>query len=721
MCPSPTLPASSDSPPASAVRIELDRILASETFRRTERLSAFLRFIVERTLAGEGGSLKEQIIAVELYGKESDFSTAADPIVRVDARRLRDHLREYYAAQPGAAVVISLPKGSYTPSFSARVETRNAGAGAVPPAVRPRWWRGAAIAVVLATSIVVLIIAIRFDRPRDAQRLLTVTSLPGAEEDPSISPDGNFVAYSWTPHAESLDSDIWIKAVDGDATTQLTNTPNVMEKWPAWSPDGRSIAFTRSSPGGARVVVMSALGGMEQTLGVGIRPHWTPDGMSLVFTSPTPHGGVGLVRHVLKTGEETFLTSAPKGFRDADGQVSPDGGTVLFWRTGESRTAVFLKSFASEDATRITEWYSGPLGSVAFMPGGREILYPQPEVSGRWLVRMKIGDAQAVRVEGLPRESVGASVSGPRANGAYRLAVSSGSPNVGLRLVELRAPLRDGVMADSPFCEATRIDMPGRFSRDGSQLAFTSDRGGSFQVWVARRDGSGLRSLTRLDNAFVNVGSWSPDGRSIAFDATLGGNTDIYVVQVESGVVKKLTSAPASEIDPEWSVDGRWIYFSSNQSGQPAIWRIPSIGGEASQVTSEPGFEPRQSPDGRTIYFVDQRRDYAPGPPATLRAVSVEGGPSVVIPAPVVAGAWDVTEAGILFIQVRAGPASPEPDHLSLYDFGARQVLQLGQLAVRVTPAGSSRYLSASPDGRWAVVSHLIRWERDILVLENFR
>ena len=84
-----------DHPPAAEVRAELDRILASDIFTRSERLSAYLRFIVERTLAGEGDTLKEQVLAIGLYGKTADFNTAADPIVRVDARRLRDRLREY--------------------------------------------------------------------------------------------------------------------------------------------------------------------------------------------------------------------------------------------------------------------------------------------------------------------------------------------------------------------------------------------------------------------------------------------------------------------------------------------------------------------------------------------------------------------------------------------------------------------------------------------------
>jgi hypothetical protein len=115
-------PASTSADPsAPLVRAELEAILSSELFTRSDRLSAFLRFIVEETLAGRGASLKEPVIAMALYGKGADYNTALDPIVRVDARRLRDKLREYYAAAPREPLVISVPKGSYTPLFEANV------------------------------------------------------------------------------------------------------------------------------------------------------------------------------------------------------------------------------------------------------------------------------------------------------------------------------------------------------------------------------------------------------------------------------------------------------------------------------------------------------------------------------------------------------------------------------------------------------------------------
>jgi hypothetical protein len=100
------------------VRAQLDRLLASELFARSDRLSRFLAYVVNQTLDGHGDTLKEQVIAGAVYGESAEFSGAADPIIRVDARRLRDKLREYYVSAPHEPVLISVPKGSYTPASS---------------------------------------------------------------------------------------------------------------------------------------------------------------------------------------------------------------------------------------------------------------------------------------------------------------------------------------------------------------------------------------------------------------------------------------------------------------------------------------------------------------------------------------------------------------------------------------------------------------------------
>src|SRR5688500_10940280 len=101
------------------IRSQLDRILGHEIFSRSERLSRFLRYVVEESLSGRGAELKESVLAAELYDKKTDADGGDDSTVRVDARRLRDKLREYYSECSATQdpVVITLPKGRYTPVF----------------------------------------------------------------------------------------------------------------------------------------------------------------------------------------------------------------------------------------------------------------------------------------------------------------------------------------------------------------------------------------------------------------------------------------------------------------------------------------------------------------------------------------------------------------------------------------------------------------------------
>ncbi len=108
---------------AESVRTQLRKILSSRPFARSERLARFLSFAVEQTLAGRGEDLKEFVIGVEVFDKNEKYDPRMDPIVRVEARRLRDKLRKYYEADGFADPIhIDFPTGSYAPI----VQTRDA-------------------------------------------------------------------------------------------------------------------------------------------------------------------------------------------------------------------------------------------------------------------------------------------------------------------------------------------------------------------------------------------------------------------------------------------------------------------------------------------------------------------------------------------------------------------------------------------------------------------
>ncbi len=108
-------------PPAESIRHELEKILASEAFVNSGRLSRFLRFTVEEALQGRGDQLKESFLGVEVFDREPSYDPRTDPIVRVEAGRLRNKLASYYEGEGRAdPVLIEFKKGGYVPAFQCR-------------------------------------------------------------------------------------------------------------------------------------------------------------------------------------------------------------------------------------------------------------------------------------------------------------------------------------------------------------------------------------------------------------------------------------------------------------------------------------------------------------------------------------------------------------------------------------------------------------------------
>jgi adenylate cyclase len=112
-------PDSGDSIPATEVLQQLERLLVHEKLAQSPRISRFLRFVVECKLDGNGESLKEFAIGTHVFDRGTDFDPRTDPIVRVQAANLRAKLDEYYSGHgAGDPIVITVPKGSYVPTFT---------------------------------------------------------------------------------------------------------------------------------------------------------------------------------------------------------------------------------------------------------------------------------------------------------------------------------------------------------------------------------------------------------------------------------------------------------------------------------------------------------------------------------------------------------------------------------------------------------------------------
>src|SRR4051794_5449444 len=104
-----------------AVREQMHRLLKSPQFASSERLSNFLKFVSEKTLAGESDDIKEYLIATEVYRRGAQYDPKTDSIVRVEASRLRRKLGDYYQGNGQSDnILVELPKGSYVPTFTPR-------------------------------------------------------------------------------------------------------------------------------------------------------------------------------------------------------------------------------------------------------------------------------------------------------------------------------------------------------------------------------------------------------------------------------------------------------------------------------------------------------------------------------------------------------------------------------------------------------------------------
>ncbi len=187
-----------DGADADAIRAHVARVTSNELFVGAERLCRFLHFTVESKLNGREADVKEYTLGREVFDRGETYDPRLDPIVRVEARRLRSRLAEYYGG-PGRdeALRLEYPKGSYLPVVSGAI-ARTAGSPALS-ARRPWWFAAFAVVVILA--------------------FIAVVAVPRLMPAPMVAP---IAATSIQPNDRTLDSlDVALaQAVDEDLANQ---------------------------------------------------------------------------------------------------------------------------------------------------------------------------------------------------------------------------------------------------------------------------------------------------------------------------------------------------------------------------------------------------------------------------------------------------------------------------------------------------------------------
>jgi len=150
---------------------------------------------------------------------------------------------------------------------------------------------------------------------------------------------------------------------------------------------------------------------------------------------------------------------------------------------------------------------------------------------------------------------------------------------------------------------------PAAFPGNNGKIAWSSARGGNFDVYSENPDGSGLAQLTTNTSSDVDP-AWSADGTRIAFTSTRTGNSDIFVMAENGTGQTRVTDDPGNDVNPAWSPGGRNIVFSSNRDGNAEIFVTNDDGTSQTQLTHTDGASnavPAWSPDGLKIAFTSTR------------------------------------------------------------------------------------------------------------------
>ncbi|MEJ2147307.1 MAG: protein kinase [Acidobacteriota bacterium] len=547
-------------------------------------------------------------------------------------------------------------------------------------------------------------------------KITPFTTDGGIKQPPRFSRDGERVAYSWDATGGG-NRDIYVKALGpGAAPLRLTDDPSG-DVFPAWSPDGRQIAFVRYSHNGtAAIYLVPSMGGPERKLvdregalqlgfaGSLLPFSWSPDGKTLIFSeSKTREGPARIVAISIEALEKRAVTTPPEDtLGDVFPAFSPDGSQIAFLRSGSrvlGKLDVWVQPAKGGEARRLTQLEFEVGGLLAWTSDGRSILFHSAPVDASpQLSRVDVSSGRVDAIPGLGRNVGNVDV------WRDRLVFQEVQP---LDWDIHRIPVAAVDRTDSEkLISSSRNEYNADFSPDGGRIVFQSERGGGFNIWMCNSDGSNPIQLTSFKE-HSGTPRWSPDGKMIVFDSLHSGNWDLWLIDPEGGIPRQLTTNPSDEGMGTWSHDGKWIYFTSLRTGRTEIYRMPAEGGATEQLSKKGGWYALESRDGRYLYY---KRATKPGPLFRL-TTDGEGEEEQVLPE-VFWRDWAVGTRGIYFVE-RDG----QDYSIHLFDLETGENTEL----YRRQKALPHQELAVSPDEKWLLFSESPVPRAELMLAENFQ
>ncbi len=440
---------------------------------------------------------------------------------------------------------------------------------------------------------------------------------------PDWSPDGGSIAFQSNRNGLIH---IWIAKRDGSSAHPVTSG-DFEEREPNWSPDGKWIAFSSDRSGNYEVWVVNVANGqlrqVTKTPANDFDPTWSPDGSEIAFVSTRqPNPGIYAIR---PDGSSERMIAAVQGAGPGFGRVTigtpswnPDGKRVLYSTVSSGEAKLMF-----DGQTLSTNEDIFPFRAQWLSP--TEFLYT---ADGK-IKRRTIGSSSAVPIEFTANLNVQApnytrnkrdfdSKAPRKALGIVRPVISPDGKEVAFVAVGDLWVMRIGSKPERVTNDTSAKTDPA-WSPDGSQLVYSSDRSGSFNLWI-RNMKSGAEKQVTDSASSEGAASWSPDGSRIAYvNATGDMDGDVEVLDVKTGRSKKVHDHTFGPGYPTWSPDGKIIIISNLKQdssrfreGSNAMWEIPADGSDPGHqivpvphrsIGSRLGEGPVWSPDGKLMAF----------------------------------------------------------------------------------------------------------------------
>jgi len=385
-----------------------------------------------------------------------------------------------------------------------------------------------------------------------------LTDLPGIEEQPSLSPSGDYFVYV---KAVNGNKDIFLQR-PGGAPRDLTADSPADDSEPAYSPDGNQIAF-RSERDGGGLYLMGATGeSVRRLTDTGYDPAWSPDGKEIVYATapgddPQEWGPKSRLWRIDLSSNRARLVAEADAVQPS---WSPNNRRIAYWGVppGSAQRAVWTVPVDGGEPVRATDGDSLNW-SPAWSPDGRYLYFASDRSGSMNLWRVPI-DESSGKVQGEPEAVTNSS----QWNGPLHLSKD------GRRIIYATREERSNLDKTAFDPAGPRVTGPLTPITQGSQM--------------------------------VSLGGVSPDGRWLVY-RSLAPQEDLFLVRPDGTGLVQLTRDAAKDRGPVWTPDGRILFFS-DRSGRYEAWTIHSDGSGLQQLTSTRGeavYRPIASPDGRWL------------------------------------------------------------------------------------------------------------------------